>query len=202
MSDWFTPRPITGSHVRLVPQTVDHVPGLFAAGGADPEVWRWLSAPMPATEADLAAIVRGALDQQERGLRVVYTIVDGATGRIAGTTSYYEPVPERRKIEIGYTWLGRPWWRTAVNTEAKLLLLAHAFDVLGCVRVMLRTDLRNERSQRAIARLGAVREGVLRKHMQRPDGSWRDSVIFSIVDDEWPAVRERLAAALSPARPS
>jgi RimJ/RimL family protein N-acetyltransferase len=119
---------------------------------------------------------------------------DAATGEVLGMTSYYAADPVNRSIAIGYTMLGRRSWRTAINTEAKLLLMAHAFGELGAVRVEWHTDIRNERSQRAIARLGAVQEGVLRAHKRRPDGSWRDTVLFAMTADDWPAARERLSA--------
>ena len=112
-------------------------------------------------------------------------------------TSYYEVDAAQRTVAIGWTWLARRVWRTGVNTEAKLLLLRRAFDDLGCVRVVWHTDIRNERSQAAIARLGAQREGVMRKHKLRPDGSWRDTVTFSMLDDEWPAARAALEDRLA-----
>jgi RimJ/RimL family protein N-acetyltransferase len=112
-------------------------------------------------------------------------------------TSYYEVVPAHRRLEIGYTWLGSAYWRTGHNTEAKLLLLTRAFETLGARRVSWRTDIRNERSQQAIERLGATREGVFRAHLQRPDGTIRDSVYYALTEAEWPAVRDRLRARLS-----
>jgi RimJ/RimL family protein N-acetyltransferase len=118
---------------------------------------------------------------------------------VAGSTSYYEVNPEFRSITIGGTWLGTPWWRTGLNTESKLLLLQRAFEVLGAVRVVWHADIRNTRSQTAIARLGASREGVLRKHMPRRDGSWRDSVLFAMNNEDWPAARDRLRERLETA---
>jgi RimJ/RimL family protein N-acetyltransferase len=119
------------------------------------------------------------------------------TGEVIGTTSYYAPDETNRALIIGHTMLGKPWWRTGVNTEAKLLLLARAFEELGAVRVEWHTDIRNERSQRAIERLGAVREGVLRAHRLRPDGSWRGTVLYAMTHDQWPAARARLVDRLS-----
>ena len=116
---------------------------------------------------------------------------------IFGTTSLYEVVPAVRTLAIGHTWLGKPWWRTGHNTESKLLLLSYAFDDLGAARVVWHTDIHNERSQAAIARLGAAREGVLRKHRIRFDGSWRDTVQYSMTDDDWPAARDRLSSRLA-----
>ena len=116
-----------------------------------------------------------------------------------GTSSYYDIVPAVRTIAIGHTWLGRRWWRTGHNTESKLLMLTHAFDTLGAARVVWHTDIHNARSQAAIARLGATREGELRKHRIRRDGSWRTTVQYSMTDDDWPAARERLADRLASA---
>ena len=120
-----------------------------------------------------------------------------ATGECVGTTSFYEISPETRALAIGYTWIGRRHWRTAVNTASKLTMLTRAFDGLGAERVVWHTDIRNVRSQAAIERLGAVREGVLRHHRIRLDGSWRDTVQYSMLAQEWPAVRERLSTALN-----
>ena len=114
-----------------------------------------------------------------------------------GITTFRDVDERHRTLEVGGTWLGRPWWRTAINTEAKLLFLGHAFETLRANRVALKTDIRNERSQAAIARLGAVREGVLRRQYIRPDGTLRDTVMFSIVPDEWPQVRATLLARLA-----
>ncbi|ANW20512.1 GNAT family N-acetyltransferase [Streptomyces clavuligerus] len=192
-----TPAPITltGRHIRLEPLSPAHVPDLFAAGGGDGEVWRWLGTPAPTTEEELAGTVRELLAEAEHGICLPFAVVSLETGRAIGWTSFLDIEPEHERLEIGWTWYGRAHWRTAVNTEAKLLLLTHAFDDLGMGRVQLKTDHLNERSQAAIARLGARREGVLRRHRARPDGTWRDTVYFSILADEWPAVRERLHAA-------
>jgi RimJ/RimL family protein N-acetyltransferase len=145
----------------------------------------------------MATEVDGALQAFVAGARVPFVLRLASTGEVAGTTSYYDIDPANRTIAIGYTALGRRWWRTAVNTEAKLLLLGRAFEELGAVRVQWHTDLRNLRSQASIERLGAVREGVQRKHRLLPDGSWRDTVLYSMTDDQWPAARQRLLAALS-----
>ncbi len=132
-----------------------------------------------------------------RGERFPYAQFDAATGEFAGTTSLYDVSPSLRTLAIGHTWLGRRWWRTGHNTESKLLLLTYAFDDLGAVRVVWHTDIYNVRSQDAIARLGATREGVLRKHRLRRDGSWRDTVQYAMTDDDWPAVRDRLTSRLA-----
>ena len=136
----------------------------------------------------IVAALRGAAD----GSHVPFAIVEQATGQAIGSTRYFDIKPEHRNLEIGHTWLGKQYWRTRVNTECKYLLLRHAFETLGCARVQLKTDRLNVRSQAAIKRLGAVEEGTLRKHMWVQGRRFRDTVLFSIVDDEWPAVREHL----------
>jgi RimJ/RimL family protein N-acetyltransferase len=187
---------LTGAHVRLEPLELRHAADL-AAAGADPEVWRWMPVAPPASEADMRAVIDLLLERREAGAQLPFAQVELASGRAVGSTSYLDIAPADGRVEIGWTWLGRPWWRTPLNTEAKLLLLGHAFDTLHLNRVALKTDVRNERSQAAIERIGGVREGVLRAHMIRPDGSLRDTVYFSILASEWPAVRERLNRRLS-----
>ncbi|MFI5907336.1 bifunctional pyridoxamine 5'-phosphate oxidase family protein/GNAT family N-acetyltransferase [Dactylosporangium sp. NPDC051541] len=183
---------LRGRHVVLEPLDRSHTPELFAALD-DAEVWAHLTSPRPTSVADLAAIVTAALSDPDR---VAFVQRETETGRIVGSTSFYAPNPSQRSIAIGYTMVGRPWWRTAINTESKLLMLRYAFDTLGALRVEWHTDVRNQRSQRAIERLGAQREGILRRHRQRADGSQRDTVLYSMINDEWPAARDRLAAAL------
>jgi RimJ/RimL family protein N-acetyltransferase len=193
------PRPITlaGRHVRLVPVTPDHAPDLFAALALDPSIWRWWRVPPPARLEGMQALLAEDLAAQAQGAVVVFAQVEPATGRAVGSTRYLNISRPDRGLEIGSTWLGKPWQRTGINTEAKYLLLRHAFEELGAARVQLKTDLRNRQSQAAIERLGAVREGVLRKHMLVQDGVLRDSVMYSILDTEWPAVRQRLQALLA-----
>jgi RimJ/RimL family protein N-acetyltransferase len=186
---------LEGAHVRLEPLAPRHVADL-AEAGADPEVWRWMPVAAPSGESEMAAIVDALRARAAAGAQFPFAQVDVATGRAVGATSYLDIALEEGRIEIGWTWIGRPWWRTAINSEAKLLLLSHAFDTLGLNRVALKTDIRNERSQAAIERIGGVREGVLRAHMIRPDGSLRDTVYFSILAPEWPRVRARLSARL------
>jgi RimJ/RimL family protein N-acetyltransferase len=198
--EWYTLPVLTGSLIRLEPLAVEHAAGYLAAAGtradAD-EVFRWLSVAAPATVSDAAAQIAAACSARARGERFAYAQIDVRTGELAGSTSLYEVFPAVRTLAIGFTWLGKRWWRTGHNTESKLLLLRHAFDVLGCVRVVWHTDIRNERSQAAITRLGATREGVLRKHRLRRDGTWRDTVQYAMTDDDWPTVRDRLAARLA-----
>ncbi|MEO6472186.1 MAG: GNAT family protein, partial [Aeromicrobium sp.] len=123
--------------------------------------------------------------------------IDEVSNELAGVTSYYDIDPPSRTVAIGFTWLGKKYWRTGINSEAKLLLLSRAFDDLGAVRVVWHTDNLNERSQAAIERLGAQREGALRKHRKRVDGTWRDTIVYSMLDDEWPAAKKALKKRLS-----
>ncbi|QKW51596.1 GNAT family N-acetyltransferase [Streptomyces buecherae] len=190
------PRILEGHTVRLEPLTLAHVPDLFRAGGGDEEVWRWLNHPMPRTEAELREIVAGQLADEAKEA-VLWAAVLRETGRAVGQTSYLDISVRDERLEIGGTWYGRQVWRTAVNTEAKLLLLTHAFEDLGVGRVQWKTHHLNARSQEAIARLGAHREGVLRRHMAMPDGTWRDSVYYSMLADEWPPARDRLRRRLA-----
>ncbi|GAA2233666.1 GNAT family protein [Streptomyces amakusaensis] len=187
---------LTGHHVRLEPLTRAHLPDLFDAGGGDDEIWRWQGGPTPRTREELGERLDEVLAEAERGKYVPFAVMHLAGGRAVGWTTFLDVDAVDERLEIGWTWYGREYWRTAVNTETKLLLLTHAFEELGMGRVQLKTDHLNERSQAAIARLGARREGVLRRHRRRPDGSWRDSVYFSILADEWPPVKERLRARL------
>ncbi|MFF5226723.1 bifunctional pyridoxamine 5'-phosphate oxidase family protein/GNAT family N-acetyltransferase [Dactylosporangium sp. NPDC000521] len=189
---WLGAPTLRGRHVVLEPLDHVHTEGLFAALD-NAEVWTHLTVARPATAAEMAAIVDVAIKDPTR---IPFVQRDPSTGEILGSTSYYAIDEARRSIAIGHTMLGRPHWRTAINTESKLLLMAHAFETLGAIRLEWHTDIRNERSQQAIVRLGAEREGVLRAHRQRPDGSWRDTACFAMLADEWPAARERLTAAL------
>ena len=193
------PRPVTlaGKLVRLEPLEPSHAPGLFAALSFDPSVWRFRTVACPQTLADMEARIASDLRAQREGEVVVFTQVEVDSGRPAGTTSYMNISRRDGGLEVGSTWLGKPWQRTGLNTEAKYLLLRHAFEGLGAVRVQLKTDSRNAQSRAAIERLGAVCEGVLRKHIRMPDGFLRDTVLYSIIDSEWPAVKARLEGLLS-----
>jgi RimJ/RimL family protein N-acetyltransferase len=188
---WVEPVTLAGEHVRLEPAGEAHLADLVAAG-ADPVVWAHLPWPQAGDRAAMRALL-----EAERRVALPFAQIEVASGRAIGITTYRDVDERNRTLEIGGTWLGRPWWRSAINTEAKLLFLGHAFDVLRANRVAIKTDIRNERSQAAIARLGAVREGVLRHQMIRPDGSLRDTVLFSVLSEEWPAVREHLRARLA-----
>jgi RimJ/RimL family protein N-acetyltransferase len=184
---------LAGRHVRLEALRGDHAPGVLAASDDD-EVFVWQSFARPTSLAEAEALVNLYLS---RSGTVAWTQIDQASDEVAGMTTFYDIDPAVRTVAIGSTWLARRFWRTGVNTEAKLLLLRRAFDDLGCARVVWHVDILNERSQVAVARIGGVREGLLRKHKIRRDGSWRDTVLFSMTDDEWPAARDALEARLA-----
>jgi RimJ/RimL family protein N-acetyltransferase len=190
-----TPVTLQGRWISLEAIDERHAPGIFEAM-RDDEVCRYLAWEPPKSLDETLALVREANDAMARGQAIVYAQVWNATGRAIGSTRLLDVRPADRQVEIGSTFLGRDYWRTPANTESKYLFLQHCFESLGCVRVALKTDGRNLRSQEAIARLGAVREGVLRRHM-RIKGYQRDTVYFSILDDEWPAVKARLEARLA-----
>jgi RimJ/RimL family protein N-acetyltransferase len=197
---WYALPKLSGRLVRLEPLALEHAAGYLAAAGTGPdaeETFRWMFPAAPASVADAEQQILAALAARARGQRFAYAQLDAATGEVIGTSSYYEVDPAVRAIGIGHTWLGRRWRRTGHNTESKLLMLSHAFDTLGAARVVWHTDIDNTRSQDAIARLGATREGELRKHRIRRDGSWRTTVQYSMTDDDWPASRDRLSARLS-----
>ncbi len=190
-----TPVTLNGQWARLEPLAERHAAGLFQVS-QDEEIWRYLPYPMPQTADEMCGWVKGVLQSQARGEVLPFSVVEQATGQAIGSTRYMDISERDLHVEIGGTWLGRAYWRTPINTECKYLLLKHAFEELGCIRVQLKTDLRNVRSQRAIERLGAVREGILRKAMLMKDNYQRSSVYYSILDDEWPAVKARLEALL------
>jgi N-acetyltransferase len=195
MTNWVTPITLTGGHVRLEPMTEAHIPGL-ARIGVGQTFWDFMLYGNMDTEEDMANWVRDILSRAETGTDLPFAVIHLESGRVAGATRYLNIMPRDRGLEIGGTWYGAEFQRTAVNTECKYLLLKHAFDVLKCIRVQLKTDLRNERSQRAIERIGAVKEGVLRNHMILPDGRFRHSVFYSILDTEWDGVKGRLEGML------
>ncbi len=190
------PAPVTleGERVRLVPLALEHTDALWDAG-RDPEVWRIALSPM-ASRGGMRDYVRAALDEQRRGVSLPFATVLRVDGTVVGSTRFGNLSLENGRVEIGWTWVAPAWQRTFVNSEAKLLMLRHAFDVLGCSRVELKTDALNARSRVAILRLGAVEEGTLRRHTRTASGRLRDTVYFSILDDEWPRVRERLQTRL------
>jgi RimJ/RimL family protein N-acetyltransferase len=197
---WYALPVLSGRLIRLEPLALEHAPGYLAAAGtgADAEeVFRWMNPAAPADLDAARAHILASLAARARGVRLAYAQIDAVSGDFAGTTSYYDIDPAARAIAIGHTWLGQRWWRTGHNTESKLLMLSHAFDTLGAARVVWHTDIHNERSQAAIARLGATREGELRKHRIRRDGSWRTTVQYSMTDDDWPEAKDRLIGYLN-----
>jgi RimJ/RimL family protein N-acetyltransferase len=198
MSAFFDRPVMAGRHVRLEPLTLDHAEGLLAAL-SDPSVWTWIHTRQPADLPEMRALVSDLLARQEIQMQVTWAQIDAETGEVAGITAYHDIVGKDRGLCIGSTWLGHRWQRTGVNTEAKLMLLERAFDTLGVIRVGWMTHHRNLRSQRAIERLGAQRDGVLRNHKIMPDGSIRHTVVYSMIDTEWPAARDALLARLGAA---
>ena len=190
-------QPVTleGRHVRLEPLSLSHHADLCEVG-LDEDLWRWIPTAVRTPE-HMRAYIDLALRAQAEGAALPFATVDLKSGRAIGSTRFAAIERAHRRLEIGWTWIGRHWQRTAVNTEAKYLMLRHAFQTLGAMRVELKTDSLNERSRRAILRLGAVEEGVFRKHMLTESGRVRHSVYFSIIDEEWPAVKMRLEGMLS-----
>jgi RimJ/RimL family protein N-acetyltransferase len=186
-------RPITlqGTRVRLEPLSLErHFEGL-AEIGLEPELWRWTLNECKRRE-DLSSYLRHALDMQSEGNALPFATIDQATGRVAGCTRFGNIEPKHRRAEIGWTWVGKPYQRSHVNTEAKYLMLRHAFETWGCQRVELKTNALNKKSRTAILRIGAKEEGTMRKHALSDSGVVRDTVYFSITDDEWPGVKARL----------
>lgn len=190
--DWRTPVTLTGKHVRLEPMTEMHVQGLTAVGLED-SIWEHMLYGDVRTEDDVRRWVRDVVSRPD----LPFVAIHLKSGRVAGATRFLNIMPEHRGLEIGGTWYGLEFQRTAVNTECKYLLLEYAFETLGCIRVQFKTDSRNERSQRAIERIGAIKEGVLRNHMILPDGRYRHSVFYSILDSEWSMVKNLLEAKLN-----
>ena len=182
---------LTGEHVRLEPMTEAHISGLAEIGLGQP-FWHFMVYGNINSVDDMRNWVLDILARAEKGTDLPFVAIHLASGRVAGATRYLNIMPKDRGLEIGGTWYGPDFQRTIVNTECKYLLLCHAFETLGCIRVQLKTDSRNERSQKAIQRIGAVREGVLRNHMILPDGYYRHSVFYSILDTEWADVKKRL----------
>ncbi len=189
------PVALEGQHVRLEPLAKAHLAGL-ARVGLEEELWRWIPEPVRTVE-EMAAYIETALQEQERGVSLPFALIEKATGRAIGSTRYGNIDRTHHRVEIGWTWVAREWRRTAVNTEAKYLLLRQAFETLGCIRVELKTDSLNEKSRAAILRIGAREEGIFRNHMITASGRIRHTVYFSIVDSEWPAVKARLESLLN-----
>ena len=191
---WTTPT-LEGELVRLEPIGPAHEAGLWEAS-RDPRTWQWLSILQPQTRAELRTYLEAALASAAEGSELPLVTILRASGRVVGSTRFLTLRPEHRSIEIGWTWLTPEVWATGINVEAKLLMLEHAFETLGCLRVELKTDANNERSRGAMAALPAQFEGVHRKHMLVRGGERRDSAWYSVLDDEWPAVRANLLRRL------
>lgn len=185
---------LDGTHVRLEPLTLAHLQGLSEVG-LDEDLWRWIPTSVRTPE-EMAAYIAKALDEHARSVSLPFAIVEKSSGRAIGSTRYANIEREHRRVEIGWTWVARDWQRTAVNTECKYLLLCHAFEALGCIRVELKTDSLNERSRAAILRIGAKQEGIFRNHMIISTGRIRHTVYFGVIDSEWPAVKAKLEEKL------
>lgn len=188
------PIALDGDRVRLEPMRRDHIDPLTAAGGFD-DLWKWTSAKATSRES-MTDYVEAALSDAQRSVALPFVTVDKPSGTIVGSTRFGNIDPANRRAEIGWTWISPAFQRTYVNSEAKYLMLRHAFDVWDCVRVELKTDVLNEKSRNAMLRLGAVEEGVLRRHILTHNGRFRDTIYYSVLDHEWPAVRARLEARL------
>src|SRR6478672_5198573 len=193
-----SPVTLEGQHTRLEPLSLAHEEALIAAAGEN-ELWNSIVTVVPSRDT-MAEYIEAALTAQAQGTELPFVIIQKASGRVVGTTRFYYIQPQQRNAAIGYTWVATSAQRTAVNTEAKLLLLTHAFDHWGCVRIEFITDVLNEQSRAAILRLGARQEGILRKHLIMPNGRIRDSVCFSIIAEEWPEVKRNLTTKLNLAR--
>lgn len=188
---------LTGKHIHLEPLSLDHLDGLCAVG-LEPELWRWTVAQVRSRE-DMREYVESALKWQAQGSALPFATIEQTSNRVVGSTRYMNIDWPNRHVEIGSTWIGATWQRTVVNTEAKYLMLRHAFEVFGCMRVELKTDSLNQKSRNAILRIGAKEEGIFRNHMICWGGRIRHSAWYSIVDSEWPEVKAGLENKLSSA---
>jgi len=190
------PVTLQGTVIRLEPLTIEHVPALTLVG-REPAIWHWNLVSIT-TEDEMRSYVATALDERARGVSLPFVIVDQRIGNVIGCTRYANIEPAHRRLEIGWTWYTPAYQRTAANTEAKLLLLTHAFETLGANRVELKTDSLNEQSRNAIIRIGATQEGIFRNHMVvEPSGRLRHTVYYSIIKSEWPAIQRRLTERLA-----
>ena len=192
------PVTLEGRFVRLEPLDKTHLDALCCVG-LEAELWRWTVGSI-ATRDDMERYIDTAIDERSRGLSLPFVTVDKESDTLVGSTRFGNIDRGNRKAEIGWTWIGQKWQRTYVNTEAKLLMLTHAFEIWKCVRVELKTDSMNQKSRSAILRIGATEEGTLRRHMITESGRYRDSVYFSIIEDEWPTVKAALIENLNTTR--
>jgi len=184
------PVTLEGNFIRLEPLSLEHHAGLCEVG-LDEELWRWTTQPVR-TPDEMRAYIQTALDEQARGVALPFAAIEKASGRVIGSTRYGNIDRANRRVEIGWTWLGLRWQRTAANTEAKYLMLRQAFETWDCIRVEFKTDSLNEKSRAALLRIGAKEEGTFRNHMITSTGRLRHSAYYSIIDSEWPAVKTRL----------
>lgn len=191
---WLNEVELESESVRLIPLRTEHADALVAAA-SDGELWNLWYTSVPNHET-VDAYLQQALEQQRQGESLPFVVQDKMSGKIIGSTRFCHADPRNKRVEIGYTWYAKSYQRSAVNTECKLLLLTHAFESLDAIAVELRTHWHNQASRNAIARLGAKQDGVLRNHQKLPDGSYRDTVVFSIINQEWPAVRNSLHSKL------
>ena len=189
------PVTLDGKYVRLEPMRVDHLPAICRVG-MDASLWKWTN-NIVNDESDLERYVRQALADQQQGGAVPFVTVERSSGTVVGSTRFGNIDTANKKAEIGWTWINPQWQRTFVNTEAKLLMLTHAFETWKCIRVELKTDSNNEKSKKAMLRIGCKKEGTLRNHMITESGRFRDSVYFSIIESEWESVKAKLTSKLS-----
>ncbi|HWP81696.1 MAG TPA: GNAT family protein [Bacteroidota bacterium] len=189
------PLTLEGNSVRLEPLSLAHVDPLCEVG-LDPDLWKFTTANIQ-TKDEMRSYIETALEWQREGTALPFALIERASGKAVGSTRYANIEREHRRLEIGWTWVARPWQRTAINTEAKYLLLRHAFETLGCIRVEFKTDSLNQQSRNALLRIGAKEEGMFRNHMITQAGRYRHSVYFSIIESEWPEVKKRLESMLA-----
>ena len=185
------------AHLKLELLTRDRIPELFAAVGTDPEIYQWLPFAAPKNVEGFTTVIEGYIQDSENGIRVMYAVILKSTGSAIGTTSFLDLNLVHNSLEVGSTFYSKDYWRSFVNTECKLMMLTEAFEVRNVERVTIKTDSMNKRSRDAITRLGATFEGILRHHMHRPDGTWRDSAYHSILREEWPNVKLGLVNKLN-----
>jgi N-acetyltransferase len=185
---------LEGKNVRLVPMSIDHLDGLWEAGKHE-SLWKWIPTNIVSRD-DMAKYIETALSDQRRGVGLPLVTIERSSSGIIGSTRFGNIDIANRRAEIGWTWITPSFQRTAVNTEAKLLMLTHAFEIWKCIRVELKTDALNQKSRNAIMRLGATEEGIFRQHVICDTGRFRDSVYFSIIDTEWESVKANLASKL------
>lgn len=188
------PVTLTGRFVRLEPLAAAHLDDLCAVG-LDPDLWRWIPHQV-GTREEMRNYIDTALHEQDAGVSLPFAVIDCQSGHAIGSTRYGAINLPNRRVEIGWTWYGRPFQRTSVNTECKLLLLTHAFKRLGMIRVEFKTDALNDKSRNALQRIGALQEGIFRKHLICTSGRIRDTVYFSILDSEWPEKKRALETLL------